>query len=488
MTCLSKMKTLPARSFHRCPLALASFSLLLGAGALQAQNQTINGDLNVAGSLDVSGPVFNLGTWTDNPAKLGLNLTYSEDPQHSATLAFITARPIIQWQWLRAASATNAASVPQMTLGSSNALTLYDVALPTPHAAIVLDPMFGSTFNGDVTLGGVNNKMPNQQLDDDASVLTLGLADERYVLRGTGNNLSLGYGASAPGASSTALGAYSRAQGDYSTALSFGAQATKPYAVALGNNSAATGVQATALGANSAATGDLATTLGYGSVASGPYANAIGYGSRATGVVANALGAYSKAYGDYSVTLGDNSTADAAHAAALGTYSYAHGDYSVAQAFCSAATGNLSSALGAYSIASNTATVALGTYSTASGYSAISMGGGSVASGAYSASIGGNTVADGFFQTVVGIYNLTGGSPNNWVPTEDLFTVGNGWDNNHRSNAFSVKKNGDATVSGTLTVPTKIVASNVTVSGALLIQPQGDLPMGDFTVQPSPAP
>lgn len=470
------MKTISSFKIHARAFVVSSCLLSLGCPALRAQNQTIAGDLNVTGSVDIGGPVFNLGTWSNNPARLGLNLTYAEDAGHAASLSLAATRPSVQWQWLRARSATDPASVPQMTLGSGNALTLYDVSLPAPHAAIVLDPVLGSRFNAGVIFYGEYNRMPNQLLDDPDCVITVGLADDRYVPRGTGNTLSLGYAANAEGTNSTALGAHSYAHGIESTALSYYAQATGNYSVALGNSSAATGVQSTALGAYSAATGDLSLTLGYSSIASGGYATAIGYGSRATGGVSTALGAYSNATAAFATTLGQNSTADATYASALGVYSYAHGDKSMALGFSSSATVNLASALGAYTTASNTGAVALGFGSTASGYFSTALGTYSSASGDYSTS-GGPTVADSLFQFCVGANNVNGGSAHAWVPTDDLFTVGNGSDAQHRSNAFSVKKNGDATVAGTLTV-----------AKALIIQPQGDLSMGEFTAQPSPAP
>ena len=476
------MKTTLSSAFHPHAFFVLGCLLSLGGSALQAQNQTISGDLNVTGSMDVAGNTFNLGTWCNDATKLGLNVNYVEDEGYTALLSLITTRPIVQWQWLRAASATDASSVPQMTLSSSNALTLFDVALPYPQAAIVLDPVFGSRFATDVTLQGVNNKMPNQQLADEASVLTLGLADGRYVPRGTGNTLSLGYLASAAGSNSTALGAYSQASGTESTALSYAAHATGSYSVALGNSSAATGLQSTALGAYSAATGDLAMTLGYGSLASGGYATALGYGSRATGGVATALGAYSKAYGDFSLTLGDNATADSLHASALGVYSWAHADSATTLGFASQALNSLSSALGPYTSANGWGSVALGTWSITNGFCSVASGPYSIANGDWSSSAG-RTQTDSLYQFAVGAYNLTGGNTTAWVPTDDLFTVGNGSDGQHRSNAFSVKKNGDTTVAGKLTV-----ASNVTVSGALIILPQGDLQMGEFTAQPSPTP
>ncbi len=89
----------------------------------------------------------------------------------------------------------------------------------------------------------------------------------------------------------------------------------------------------------------------------------------------------------------------------------------------------------------------------------------------------GQTAATSVYQFTAGAYGVTGGNPHTWVATDDLFTVGNGQSAAAPSNAFSVKKNGDTSVAGKLLV-----------AGAIIVQPQGDLSMGSFTAQPSPAP
>lgn len=469
--------TLPSR-FLPCLSLFAGSVCLLSAGVadLQAQDQSVSGNLGVTGALDVYGDAINFGSWSNDATRFGLNLAYAEDPGHHATLTLTTTRPASAWLWQQAAPGTSSGSVPQMSLSAGDALTLYDQAAPTPNAAIVLDPIGGSTFRTSVTMNGADNQMPNQTFTGTNSVLTAGLGDARYIPRSTGNTLSLGYAASASGTDATALGAYSSATGDQATALSYGTVASGAYAVALGDGSAATGVQATALGANSVAGGQYSQTLGYGSLATQWGSSAIGTASSATGGVASAFGSFSTASGALSLTLGHNSTADAAHSEALGIYSYAHGDSSVALGFHSNVSGNLSSALGAYSTVSSTVGVALGAYSMVTGYGATALGNGSRADADYSGSIG-QTDATSMSQFVVGNYNVLGGNPHSWVPTDDLFTVGNGGDDQHRSNAFSVKKNGDTTVAG-----------NLTVVNAIIVQPQGDLSMGAFTAQPSPAP
>lgn len=79
----------------------------------------------------------------------------------------------------------------------------------------------------------------------------------------------------------------------------------------------------------------------------------------------------------------------------------------------------------------------------------------------------------------IGRYNVAQGDPMNWVGTDDLFVIGNGtgdytdefdnWFPPQPHNAFVVKKNGDTMI-----------------SGKVLIHPQGDLSMGEFTSGTAP--
>lgn len=148
----------------------------------------------------------------------------------------------------------------------------------------------------------------------------------------------------------------------------------------------------------------------------------------------------------------------------------------------SAATGWTAEALGYHTAADGIGALAVGDYSHASGNYATTLSNSSVASGDYAVAIG-RTEAASLYQTTIGAFGVAGGNPHNWVATDALFTVGNGQSAATPSNAFVVKKNGDATVAGTLTVSNKLV-----VTGGFTVQPQGDLSMGEFTAQPSPAP
>lgn len=190
----------------------------------------------------------------------------------------------------------------------------------------------------------------------------------------------------------------------------------------------------------------------FGATASGPFSVALGVSSVASSPGAVSLGYGSAAAGYHSVAVGPLSTVTGGSAVSIGASSFASGDYSAT--------------LGAYSTASNLGSIALGYDSTASGYHATTAGA--------------NTVAQGSYQLVAGRFNVPQGDATSWVATDDLVQIGNGTDDTHRSNAFTIKKNGDVIVggalhglgglhvftsSGTFTVPDGITAVEVQMVG-----------------------
>ena len=121
-------------------------------------------------------------------------------------------------------------------------------------------------------------------------------------------------------------------------------------------------------------------------------------------------------------------------------------------------------------VASGTYSVLLGgALNTSSGYGASLLGGAqNTASGSYSSVLGGvvntasgdNAIAGGISNTaasygevVFGNYATTAsGTSGSIVSTDRLFAIGNGTASNARSNALSILKNGNTTISGTLTL------------------------------------
>jgi hypothetical protein len=482
-----------------------------------AQDQTVAGSLTVIGTADVEGDSLLLGAPAGLSGQPGLALHYG-DGGGSGTpdqIEFTAVRPQTSWLWLYTVS--GGAVQPQMWLDNTNVLTLYDRAA-TPNGAIQLNPSGTSLFAQSVRIGGADSRMPNQTLADPSSILTAALADGRYlslaaaaaayltetasdarylqrgpagITTGSGYsvtnpevpNLALpggtvfgagsiaGIQATASGYYAAALGTNSQATANFSTAVGYRAKATEEISLALGFNAASSGPEATAVGEYVTARGSGSTALGYG-------ATAWGDGSIAIGTDAEADGGNSIASANFSTASANWSIASGYRATASGEYSSASGGKSTASGYRSIASGFGAVAHGLDSVAAGTFSSATGDYSTAIGYGAASSGDGAVASGylsnasgAASVAAGPYTVATGSSQFVVGQYNAPQGG-DSWVGTDDLFQVGNGIDANHRSNAFTVKKNGDAAVPGRLTVG-EFVATH--------IDPQGDLSMGSFT-------
>jgi hypothetical protein len=249
----------------------------------------------------------------------------------------------------------------------------------------------------------------------------------------------------------------------------------------------------TALG-YATATGNFSTALGGDSLASGQYSIAGGQ-SIATGAFSVALGEDNYATGQSAVALGNNAQAKGNTSFAVGYYAQAFGLHSVAMGENNLALGANSFAMGLESTAYNYLSFAMGETVEAKGYNTVALGS--------------STIAQGKGQVVLGRYNLAQGNPTNWVATDDLFIVGNGTAWNQRSNAFVVKKNGDAVVKGNATVQGysylddvstdginaggdltvwgvsemmggAYVGGDLQVTGKLYLQAQGDIPMGQF--------
>ena len=72
------------------------------------------------------------------------------------------------------------------------------------------------------------------------------------------------------------------------------------------------------------------------------------------------------------------------------------------------------------------------------------------ARGNYSSAFGLSTWAFSFGEMSVGRYSVGGGDPNDWIPSDVLFEVGNGASNGSRSNALTVRKNGNIEVDGSI--------------------------------------
>ena len=159
---------------------------------------------------------------------------------------------------------------------------------------------------------------------------------------------------------------------------------------------------------------------------------------------------------------------------ATGSYSTAMGYlttastnwFSTAMGRETAASGTSSTAMGAFTAASGDASTAMGEFTAASGNASTAMGSSTTASGTASTAMGRGTTASDFASLSIGTYNLvnsvvtTGGDANNYDTDNAAFVIGNGYEDNSdpmntitvNSDAFVVYFNGNATLSGDLTI------------------------------------
>ena len=178
------------------------------------------------------------------------------------------------------------------------------------------------------------------------------------------------------------------------------------------------------------------------------------YNSNNTGVQAStctASGSYSTAMGDGTTASGDYSTSMGRSTAASALYSTAMGRSTAASALYSTAMGYGTDASGYFSTAMGSSTTASALYSTA-------MGDGTIASGSRSTAMGSYTTASDYASLSIGRYNsvnstvTAGGSATSFDTDNAAFVIGNGTGSSTKSDAFVVYFNGNATLSGDLTI------------------------------------
>lgn len=162
---------------------------------------------------------------------------------------------------------------------------------------------------------------------------------------------------------------------------------------------------------------------------------AIGENSIALGNNVTASGEAAYAEGSETIATGDASHAEGQASQAIGVASHAEGIMSIAMGSCSHAEGYYTTADGYYSHAE-------GAFTTTQGDSSHAEGCDTLAFGINSHAEGYGTIAKGLNQHVQGTYN---------IPIDDYKTihiVGNGADNNTRSNAHMIENTGNAWFAG----------------------------------------
>ena len=149
----------------------------------------------------------------------------------------------------------------------------------------------------------------------------------------------------------------------------------------------------------------------------------------------------------------------------IGSGTTTSGDYSTTMGSYTTASGVGATAMGISTTASGTRSTAMGGYNTASGNYATAMGGMTTASGACATAMGENTIADQACMTAMGTYN----SPR----SGDLFNIGNGTDENNRSNIVEVSStylnvNGAIKANG-VAIPTAVALTYTAETEALTL-------------------
>ena len=167
------------------------------------------------------------------------------------------------------------------------------------------------------------------------------------------------------------------------------------------------------------------------------------FGGRRSGVIgalSTACGQSVLASGYTSHAEGDNTTASGLYSHAEGYNTTASGSSSHAEGSDSTASGNESHAEGYNTTASGLYSHAEGSHTTASNLHSHAEGFESIASGRRSHAQNRGTVTGYDDQTAIGKYNDN--------QSNNAFEIGNGTDDNNRSNAFEVDWNGNTTASG----------------------------------------
>ena len=140
-----------------------------------------------------------------------------------------------------------------------------------------------------------------------------------------------------------------------------------------------------------------------------------------------------------------------------GQWSYNSNNTGVQASTCTA-SGDYSTAMGYYSTAFGYGSVAMGDNSFAAGTGSTSMGYYTTASGIASTAMGRNTTASDYASLSIGRYNsvnktvTAGGSAASFDTDNAAFVIGNGTGSSTKSDAFVVYFNGNATLSGDLTI------------------------------------
>lgn len=226
------------------------------------------------------------------------------------------------------------------------------------------------------------------------------------------------------------------------------------------------GTHSVAYGGNVEASGNRSVAFGYNVVASGTESAVFNNNTKATGNYSAAFNLYATASGKASAAFNERTTASGVNSTAHGRYTVASGNASFAEGSETKATGENSHAEGDWSTASGSGSHAEGVCTfkrtgslieiigtVASGDGAHAEGQATVAAGDFAHSEGQSTIANHRSQHAAGEYNVpdssTAYSGNRGTYVE---IIGNGSDDDNRSNARTLDWNGNEVLAGDLTV------------------------------------
>lgn len=248
---------------------------------------------------------------------------------------------------------------------------------------------------------------------------------------------------------------------------------------AFGANSAMFGAKGQTLGGKSHAEGSKTLALennshaeGNGTFAGGEHSHAEGNETLATGTAAHAEGNATSATNTSAHAEGTATEATGEHSHAEGWKTYSKGEAAHAEGYGCTAEGFYSHAEGSHTEATHESSHAEGNRTHATGWGSHSEGSGTYASGKFSHAEGEDTQAtrtgshaEGLGTIAADRYQHVQGQFNE-IDTEGKYLdiVGNGNDNEHRSNAYTLDKKGNAYFAGSVDVNAVIFRSSTSGS------------------------
>jgi len=322
---------------------------------------------------------------------------------------------------------------------------------------------------------------------DSVRVYGSGSEDERL------KNIAIGQGSYAMGQYSAAIGYYARAVNNGAFAIGDHAVASGLKSVSLGSYSTASASNSVAIGNNTTSSNTNSISIGNETQASGTHSTSLGYRSIASGLRSSSIGTYYYKslnfirilYPPIWFPIGKG---DAEEFISKETESSSKGSFVSLPLYAN----RNNQAIGEYSLAvgngnlSENGGLSFGVYNTASAIYATALGFANQAVAPYSFAGGFANRTEGEFATafgrytsaasansfVIGTYNVSSGSPDEWVNTDPLFQIGNGSSSTNTHDAFRVLKNGGTYINaedniGGLWVTTTSTARTATNYGIL---------------------